>query len=183
MKKLLPYVFGAVMGALLLFQTAWPETFIPYPEVIVPARRIIEREPDTVRTFVDRIRYVRVEPTMVARAPDGARDEVLTFCEPTMMAAAPPLEAPPPIPAPRLLVRSGTFDPGWWFQKDALLLTGPTSHGDLKAFDYRTRGSFTFRTTGDSLIVRYPRTALFREAAEIAAPFLLGVGLCFVFCV
>lgn len=177
MKKLLPYAFGALMGALLLFQTAWPDTYVPYPEVIVPARRIIEREPDTVRTFVDRIRYVTVEPTVVARAPDGARDEVESFCQPTVVAALPPLETPAPIPAPRLLVRSGSFDPGWWFQRDALRLTGPTSHGDLKAFDFSVRRGFSFRASGDTLIVRHPRAALFREAAELSVPLIIGIGL------
>ena len=169
--RLGPYLLGAVVGCLVLFSTAWPESHVPYPEVIVPAARIIEREPDTVRTFVDRIRFVRAAPVVVAIAPAGAMSEVAAFCRPSILAVTDTVEVE--VPA-RVLLRSVTHRPGWWFQADRLELTGPTSLGDLKAFDYRVRPGFTARTSGDSVLVRYPRTGLFREVVEVAVPLLLG---------
>ncbi len=167
-----PYGLGAVVGCLVMFSVAWPETYVGYPEVIVPARVIIEREPDTVRTFVDRILFVRAAPVQVAIAPAGALDEVAAFCRPTVLAVTDTVEVE--IPAARVLLRSVTHKPGWWFQRDGLLLTGPTSVGALKAFDFRVRPGFSARTSGDTVIVRYPRSGIVRELVEFGVPLLLG---------
>lgn len=67
--------------------------------------------------------------------------------------------------------------PGWFFQRDQLLLTGPTSYGDLVPQDFLVRPGFSARIVGDSVIVRHPRAALLREAAEPAAWILVGMGL------
>ena len=42
------------------------------------------------------------------------------------------------------------------------------------AFDYSVRPGFTVRTSGDSLLVGYPRTSVLREIAEFAVPVLAG---------
>ncbi len=171
---------GTLGYVLIGFLAAWlwapRKDHVPYPEVIVPAARIIKREPDTVRTFVDRIRFVNVQPILVARAPGGAQGEVAAFCRPTLLALTDTVEVEPP--APRLLLRSGVHSPGWFFQQARRLRTGPTSLGDLQALDFPVRPGFTFRTSGDSVLVRYPRSGLGRELLEfgitLAGGYMLG---------
>jgi len=94
----------------------------------------------------------------VARAPGCAVDEVAAFCRPSILAVTDTVVDT--LYVPQLLLRSVSYDPAWLWGKDKLLLTGPTSAGDLKALDYSVRGSFTARTSGDSVIVRYPREAV-----------------------
>ncbi len=62
------------------------------------------------------------------------------FCRPTLLATT---DTVVETPAPRLLLRSGVHQPGWFFQKGRLLLIGPTSLGDLQALDYAVRPGFT----------------------------------------
>ena len=155
---------------------------MPYPEVIVPARVIIEREPDTIRTFVDRIRYRTVRPFLVGTAVGGASEGVEAFCPPPAppaeeAIAAPDSTAAPPAAPPRVLLRSGTFKSGWWLGGDHLLLTGPTSNGDLRSFDFNMRGDFSFRTSADSVIVRYPRTWFVKDVIEFSGPLVLGFAV------
>ena len=107
---------------------------------------------------------MNVQPILVARAPGGAQGEVPAFCRPTLLALTDTVEAE--TPPPRLMLRSGVHSPGWFFQKDRLLLTGPTSLGDLLALDYAVRPGFSFRTSGDSALVRYPRSGLVRQSVE-----------------
>ncbi len=40
--------------------------------------------------------------------------------------------------------------------------------GGLKALDFGVRGSFTARTTGDSVLVQYARTAIVEDAIGLA---------------
>jgi len=39
---------------------------------------------------------------------------------------------------------------------------------DSRPFDFGARGSFTARTTGDSVLVQYPRTAIVGDALGLA---------------
>ena len=166
---------GAVLGYAL--RSPPPPT---YRTVEVPVEHIIEREPDTIVRWRDRIVEVAATPEIVARARRGGQAEAEAFCEPVRVVdtvrvvGVDTVRVVDTIPDPRLLLRSVSHDPGWWWQRDQLLLTGPTSHGDLLAFDYSVRPGFTVRTSGDSLLVRYPRTSLVREIAEFGLPLLGG---------
>lgn len=163
------FVAGGV--AVLLF--ARPDPEVIYDLVEVPVERIVEREPDTVVRFVDRIRYVTPDPVQIAVAPLGAATQVASFCAPSVLTAA--ADTVTDRPPEQLLLRSVVHDPGWWFSKDRLTLTGPTSYGDLQAIDVDVRPGFTVRTVGDSVLVRYPRTGFAREAVEVGGPLLLGL--------
>ena len=151
-----------------------------YRTVEVPVERIIEREPDTIIRWRDRIVTVAAEPEIVATAKGGGEAEVEAFCEPVRVVdtvrvvGIDTVRVVDTIPDPRLLLRSVSHSPGWWWAKDELLLTGPTSAGDLMAFDYQVRPGFTVRTSGDSLLVRYPRTSVLREVVEFGVPVLVG---------
>jgi len=154
---------AGLIAGYLLFGGSDP---VPYPEVVI-AERILEREPDTVRTFVDRVVYRYVGPARVAIAPGGAAQEVAAFCRPLILAMVDTVEVESA--APRLLLRSVSHDPGWLWQRDRLTLTGPTSHGDLVGLEYAVRPGFSARTSGDSVIVRYPRGSTVRDLLEGAA--------------
>jgi len=159
----------AVAGLLVGYVIFGGADFISYPEVIVPARVILDMEPDTVVRFVDRIRYITVEPARIATAPAGALADLNTFC-------ATPQRQPEPQPEPLALMRSFTLEPGWFTQKDRLTVTTMTNAGDLNATDFNVRsGAGLTATVGTAIVplVQYPRYALFREFAEIGAVFLL----------
>ena len=156
-KLLWPVVFGLI-GATASYIII-PNNPITYPSVIVPARVIIEREPDTVRTFVDRIITVRANPQIIAIAPWGAQRQVQAFCKPLIVTSTDTVVVSP-IVDPMLLLRSVSYDSRWAWRKDHLLVTGPVNNGDLKAIDLNVRGDWTLRTVGDGLLVQYPRTAL-----------------------
>ena len=162
---------GLVLVGVLLAYIVLPSEPVAYPEVIVPAARIIEREmPARPPTIVERIVYVNVPPRQVARAIGGAQDNVASFCRPTVLAMTDTLEVQ--VPAPELLLRSGQHQraPIWkLFARGNLMIAGPTSHGDLAAADYPVRAGYAFRTSGDSALVRYPRGAFVRDVIEDAA--------------
>jgi hypothetical protein len=67
--------------------------------------------------------------------------------------------------------------PGWFLQRDQLLLTGPTSYGDRVAADSLVRPGFSARTAGETVIVRYPRTGLLREGVGVVVPLAMGGAL------
>lgn len=163
----------AVAGLLVGYVLFGGADFISYPEVIVPARVILEMEPDTVVRFVDRIRYITVEPARIATAPAGALADLNTFCA----TPQPQTERQPePQPEPLALMRSFTLEPGWFTQKDRLTVTTMTNAGDLSATDFNVRsGAGLTATVGTAIVplVKYPRHAIFREFAEIGAVFLL----------
>jgi hypothetical protein len=171
--KLAGYALLVLAGALLAY-VILPNDPIVYSEVIVPTRAIEVREPPArAPTVVERIRYVSIPPRQVATAPGGAQGDVVTFCAPTVAQVA----GDTITHAPALLIRSGTHTPGWFWGKDKLLLTGPTSTGDLRALDYSVRPGFDFRASGDSVLVRYPRTGLLRQVVEIGVPLAIGYGI------
>lgn len=172
--RLGPFLVGALVAYLLL-----PNDPVTYTDVVVPAARIIEREPpDRPPTIIERVRYVNVPPAQVATAPGGATDDVARFCRPTVVAKTDTVEVP--VADPMLLFRSVSFDerPIWNpLAKDELLVTGPTSLGDLKALDYPVRGSFDVRASGDTALVRYPRGALVRDVVETGAVVYTAIDL------
>jgi hypothetical protein len=159
-------VVAGVLGGYVLFGG---QEAILYPEVIVPAARIERREPDTVRTFVDRVRHVAVGPSQVATAPQGAHSDVTAFCRPVVALRTDTIIRVDTL----LLLRSVTHSPGWFTQRDRLTVTGLTNVGDLKAMDYDVRPGFTARAVRDGLQVKYPRTALLRSVGEFSAVALL----------
>lgn len=175
MTRTLQLLAAAVAGAAGLWALAWPEEVVRYERVEVPVERIIEREPDTVVRWVERIRVVTPEPVQIAVAVGGGAPEVARFCRPAVLEAV--SDTVTPIPERQLLLRSVVHDPGWFFARDQLLLTGPTSHGDLVAADYLVRPGFSARTVGDSVVVRYPRAGLAREVVELGVAALVGYGL------
>lgn len=178
-KRLLEWLLVASIGALGLYALAPAAEPVTYRDVIVSDTVILEREPPArPPTIIERIRYVTIEPRQVATAPGGGASDVAEFCRPTVVATTDTVEVP--VVDPMLLLRSVSHDPGWFWQRDNLLLTGPTSTGDLRALDYSVRPGFSVRVHGDSALVRYPRTALFRELLEVALPLGIGFGMCHV---
>lgn len=172
--RLGPFLVGALVAYLLI-----PSDPVTYTDVVVPAARIIEREPpDRPPTIIERVRFITVEPRQVATAPGGAMDDVTRFCRPTTVVQTDTVEVP--APDPMLLFRSVSFDerPAWNpFAKDELLVTGPTSLGDLRSLDYPVRGSFDIRASGDTALARYPRGALVRDVVETGAIIYTAVDL------
>lgn len=171
MRGLVPLA-SAIAGAAALYLVAWPGEVVRYERVEVPVERIIEREPDTVIRWVERIRVVTPDPVQIAVAPLGAGPQVASFCMPSVRAATG--DTATAAPDPQLLLRSVVHDPGWWWQRDRLTLVGPTSYGDLLAADYAVRPGWSARVSGDSVLVRYPRMGLVRELLEVVVPLAVG---------
>ena len=151
-KRVSFYALLVLAGALLAYVLI-PNDPVVYTEVVVPARAIEEREPPTEPNIIERVRFI-----------------VQAFCAPSVASVTGDTTQV----AETLLLRSGTHSPGWWFGKDRLLLTGPTSTGDLKALDFEVRPGFDFRVNGDSVLVRYNRAGFLRQAAEVAVPLFVG---------
>ena len=61
---------------------ASPQEVVRYKEVFVADTVIVEREPDTVVTVIERIRTVEVPALQIATATDGAIAEIAAFCLP-----------------------------------------------------------------------------------------------------
>jgi len=157
----------ALIGGMIVLIGAlsvWPEP-IYYPEVIVPAARIIEREvPSGPPTIRERIVYVYLTPDVRAVAPGSVTDDVAQFCRPVVVADTVVVKTPTPS-----LIRSVSFTPHVVpFTKGALLVTSMNGRGDLMAEDYRVRAPFGVAAGLEApyhTIVRYPRLAPLREVA------------------
>ncbi len=162
------------VGAFLGGRSLRGEPEIHYERVEVPVEVILEREPDTVVTFVERIRYVNVPPAQVAVATGGAVEAVQEFCKPVVVTQS---ETDTVVVRPTLLLRSVSVDKAWWTGKDAVLFTGLVSTGDLVASDYNLRGSWNARANADSLIVLQSRGSWVSGAMEFVIPFLAGAAL------
>lgn len=171
---LLRYVVAAIIGALLFYVIA-PANTVTFTEVIVPAARIIELEPPTVVRWRDRIVNHYVAPIQVATAPGGAQDALQEFCRPVVLRTVDTVEVE--VPA-KVLLRSGVTRDGWWTQRGQIDLVGFTNFGDLKRFSFPTRPGWDFIASGDSVLVRYPRTAVVRQVIEVGLPFAIGLGAC-----
>jgi hypothetical protein len=141
-----------------------PNRVISYPEVIVPAARILEREvPGEIR-WRDRLVYVYLTPDVRAVAPGAVTEDVARFCRPITVASTDSVQIGTPS-----VIRTVAFAPSLVpLVKGALLVTSMDGYGDLIAEDYRARAPFgiaaglsePYRT-----VVRYPRWAPLREAA------------------
>lgn len=165
---LLGRVAYVLLGALLVWLLLPGPQLIDDPRpVFVERERIVELEPDTVRTFIDRIRFIAPRPVRHQIAVGGGELELASFCRPSG------LEEGAPLPPEELLLRSVTFRRNaLWrpFDADRLLVTGLTSYGNLKARDYRTRGSFSVAAgPGADVSVRYGRFSMLRDAYEGAS--------------
>ena len=153
-----------LVGALLLYALA-PDRTISYPEVVVPAARIVEREvPSGPPRIVERIRYVYLTPDVRAVALGGAVGDVARFCRPVVVASTDTIRMP--IPS---VIRSLYYKPSLVpLRKGELLVTSMGGYGDLVAEDFRTRAPFgvaaglqaPFNTT-----VRYSRLTPLHEIA------------------
>lgn len=157
-----------LVGAVAFYALAPAAEPVVYSEVVVPAPRIIEREPPAREpTIIERIRFVAAAPTVVATAPQGAVLEVSSFCRPTVLRELG--DTTTAVPAEELLLRSVVFDeaPIWKpFSSDRLFLSAVSSYGDLSARDYRTRGSWDARALENDVRVRYGRAAMLRDLWE-----------------
>lgn len=152
------YAVGAVVGALALYAFQ-PDRTVTYPEVIVPAARILEREVVGPPTIVEKVRYVYLQPEVRAVAPAGVAGDVRAFCRPVVVSDTVRVESP-------WVIRSVAETPSMVpLRKSKLLVTSMNGYGDVRAEDYRVRPGFS-ATWGDDVSVRYPRGALFRELGE-----------------
>lgn len=149
----------ALAGALALYAVV-DTAPVRYPEVIVPAARIIEREvPGEIR-WRDRIQYVYLQPDTRAVGTDGALADVQRFCRPI---------AVPDAPAPSV-IRTVSFTPSLLpLRKGSLLVTSFDATGTLIAEDFSARAPFGIRAGLDppyQTLVRYDRLSLPRELAH-----------------
>ena len=155
----------ALVGGMIVLIAAlslWPEP-IYYPEVIIPAARIIGREvPPGPPSLGQRIVYVYLQPDVRAVAPGAVVEDVARFCRPVLVADT--VRVPTPS-----LIRSVSYAPPLWpLSRGSLLVTSVTGHGDLVAEDYRVRAPFGIAAGLEEpyrTIVRYPRLAPLREIA------------------
>ena len=188
MKTLLrwvPYLVLPLLGAALFYVLSPGVDPVIYREVIVPAARILEQEPDTVIRWRERIVTVEVQPEVVATAPLGALDDLAAFCAPSMLPPAQTTSLPSVVTeAARDTVsvgRSVVHKDGWFWFKDDLTVTALTNYGDLRAEHYRVRDGFSVRFGPNPSTVRSPRFGLLKELVELAVPFVVGRGSCRVF--
>ena len=156
--KALYAIVGAVVG-MLLFGILRPDGVFPdYDRIIVHE---IKGEPDTVRTFVDRIVYRDRQPEVVVTQPGGGIEIVEQFCRDTLVITA--TDTVVVRVTPTFLMRSVATDAGWFWQKDRVRLYGPVN------------------TTGDLLEIRYVtwpgwralRTRQYTYARTVKGPWLL----------
>lgn len=155
----------AIVGALILYVLSDNEP-IHYPEVIVPAARIIEREvPPGPPTIIERTRYVYLTPDVRAVAPGAVQADVIAFCRPvTLVDTIHGSVKPSPS-----VIRSGTLTPSIIpLRKAHLFLSSMDGYGDLVGEDYGVRLPVGFSAGLEApyhTTVRYPRLAPLREIA------------------
>jgi hypothetical protein len=162
--KLIYAIAGLIIGTLLITILRDVPDPVTYTDVIV---REVQGEPDTVRTFVDRIVYRERPPTQVATQPGGGTDTVSDFCKPDTVMVVDTLAGDTVwVPADTVfLLRSVAHTPGWFFARDRVDLYGPTSAGDLRHVSLRAYPGWSVRTHPE-LLIREPRLGWWREAAE-----------------
>lgn len=167
----------ALAGALVVFLVGllWLSGQEPevYREIVV---KEIRGEPDTIRTFVDRVVYREVEPEIIIREPEGGRETQEAFCEPDTVIQI--IEGDTVwLPQDTVfLVRSVDHRPGWFLQKDQVILFGPTSIGDLSEVRFKAYPGWSVRTHPE-MIIREPRIGIFREILEAGVYGLAGYAL------
>jgi len=160
-------MFVAIVGYKLIAPTPEPVT---YTEFRVDT---IYGEPDTVRTFVDRIVYRDREPEVIVEQPGGGEDVVEDFCHPDTVIQV--VEGDTIwTPADTVyLLRSVVDHPGWFLQRDQITVYGPTSVGDLREMRFRSYPGWSLRTDPEVLF-REPRFGLVRQLIE--AGIYIGIG-------
>lgn len=171
MTTLFKVLFGLLVGGLVVWTFKPDPDPIKYTEIRVDT---IIGEPDTIRTFVDRIVYVEREPEVTVVQPGGGTEIVEDFCKPDTVIVE--ITDTDTIWAPAdtvFLVRSVTHDPGWFLNRDRITLFGPTSVGDLQEVRYKSYGGWSFRTDTE-ILFREPRFGWWREVAE--AGIYIGIG-------
>ena len=171
--KALYLIAGLVAGALLYF------IFVPSPEPVEYTNVIVReiKEPDTVRTFIDRIVYRDRQPELVATEPGGATDVVEDFCKPDTVVQV--IEGDTIyVPADTVyLLRSVVhYDKFWFWQRDGVGLFGPTSAGDLREMRFESWPGWSVRTDPE-LLFREPRFGLLRELSKQVPSILAGILL------
>jgi len=167
-------VLAVVVAAFLWGRSGRAAPEVRYERVEVPVEVILEREPDTVVTFVDRIKYVNVPPVQIAVAPQGAQSEVQEFCRPITLSQT---VTDTVYVEPTLLLRSVSVDQAMWTGRNQVFLTGLLSDGGLMAADYELRGSWLARVNADSVIVLQSRASWFKGVLEFAIPLTAGLLL------
>jgi len=161
--KLIYAILGITVGGLLALILRPSVDPIGYPEIIVHE---IRGEPDTVRTFVDRIVYRNRAPDLVVTQPGGGEDVVEDFCHPDtvlqVVAGTDTLWLPTDTV---LLLRSVDTSEPWFFGRTDITVWGPNSVGDLQELRYRSWPGWSLRTHPD-LLFREPRLGWIKPIIE-----------------
>jgi len=157
----------AVLGGMLWLSGQEAEV---YREIVV---REIKGEPDTVRTFVDRVVYRDREPELVAVEPGGGEDVVEDFCRPDTVVQVLQGDTVWVAQDTVFLMRSVVHDAGWFFARDNIRVYGPTSAGDLREMRYSSYGGWSIRA-GEGVLFREPRFGWGRPLLEALA--FIGLG-------
>ena len=163
MKDKIIWTIVAFLAGCTLMYVNGPDNFVEYPHVIVSKRDIIQREVDTIQTFVERLVYVFPNPIQIAVAPGGAQEQVQSFCKPLTIVQT---DTVGQTVDPELLLRSVDIDRRWAWRRDHLFLTGVRNNGDLVGMDWRVRGDVEIRAAGNGVNVQYPRTSLLYDIWE-----------------
>lgn len=164
----------ALIGGSFVLGRCGAEQEVRYERVEVPVEVLLEREPDTVVSIVERVKYVNVPPVQIAVAPTAAQDAVETFCRPITVSQT---VTDTVYVEPTLLLRSVSVDQAMWTGTNQVFLTGLLSDGGLMGADYKLRGSWSARVNADSIIVLQSRASWFRGALEFAIPLTAGLLL------
>lgn len=167
-------ILAIVVAAFLWGRNGRAAPEVRYERVEVPVEVLLEREPDTVVTFVDRIKYVSVPPVQIAVAPRSAQIDAQAFCRPITVSET---VTDTVYIEPKLLLRSVSVDQAMWTGRNQVFLTGLLSNGDLIGTDYSVRGSWSARVNADSVIVLQSRISWLKGAMEFAIPLAAGVFL------
>ena len=162
MDKVLYAIVGAVVG-MLLFGILRPDGVFPdYDRIIVHE---IKGEPDTVRTFVDRIVYRDRKPEVVVTQPGGGEDVVQDFCHPDTVEVVVGTDTLWLASDTVFLMRSVDTSEPWFFGRTDITVWGPNSVGDLQELRFRSWPGWSLRTHPD-LLFREPRLGWIKPIIE-----------------
>lgn len=181
MSRAILYGLAGLAAGFLAAYILQPEPDLsPYQDPVVVSHRDITRnEPDTTFTFVVRMTHTAPAPIVREVSPQAGTPDVSAFCRAAVeqaLAAVVPDSTPPAPSDTSLLLRSVSYDRGWFLGPDRVTVLGPTSVGDLYRAEYRMRGG-GLRVHADSLVVRTSRFGLAQDLIEIAVPLAVGYGL------
>lgn len=145
-------IVGMVLGAVLFQQ--FGQLNIPSIgaiHYITTAPEILEGQPpQRPPTIIERVVY-KFPPAVTGMAPGGGIQALQSFCKPVSVFTTDTVKVDT-----QVLFQTGVINQSRW-GKDQLTLVGFTNTGDLKQFNFYTRGSFSFAAVGDTAIVRYRR--------------------------